>query len=241
MQFKLCPTCWVSKNIDKFYEQKSICKDCIKKRLRTPRGQYVWEQEQKPLEEQMKICSDCIEEKYLISDFRSDTSSGYLKYKTYCKVCESKKKSIWFQNRGPMTDKQRESYNKSQRNYTKRRRAKDPEFVETLNSYKRSRRALKEIQEYTLTEHFFLDLLEIYGEVCMYPGCDKTDELEYDHIIPVNWGRICDWSMLNAQILCASHNRSKKDKYSMDFRSMEIPIGDEEPAGNLDIRDFLLL
>lgn len=66
-------------------------------------------------------------------------------------------------------------------------------------------------------------MIGLYGERCMWPGCKKsineTNPLTLDHVIPLELAtfetKLHDIS--NFQILCKSHNSSKRTKI-MDFR-----------------------
>ena len=58
------------------------------------------------------------------------------------------------------------------------------------------------------------ELVSLYGETCLYPGC-KSTELTIDHVIPLSKGGTSDVD--NYQQLCRSHN-SQKGASSTDYR-----------------------
>lgn len=59
-------------------------------------------------------------------------------------------------------------------------------------------------------------LLKIFGAKCMFPGCEATETLELDHIIPLSKGGPNTFA--NAQILCLYHNRRKANVEHTDYR-----------------------
>lgn len=58
-------------------------------------------------------------------------------------------------------------------------------------------------------------LLDFYGVACMYPGCINTD-LTLDHVVPLT--KSGEHAVYNFQILCSSHNSSKGNYRSTDYR-----------------------
>ncbi len=88
-----------------------------------------------------------------------------------------------------------------------------------------------------MTPTFWQDLLALCSNSCQ--KCGASEKLQYDHIIPVSWGRICDWSLLNAQILCADCNNKKSDSFTFDFRDMSVLIPGEEDSIDIDIFTML--
>ena len=47
--------------------------------------------------------------------------------------------------------------------------------------------------------------------MCQFPGCDKKDNLHFDHIIPISKGGT-SISIKNIQLMCAKHNLEKNNK-----------------------------
>lgn len=63
-------------------------------------------------------------------------------------------------------------------------------------------------------------LVDFYGPQCMYPNCTKDlaeFPLQIDHIIPLS--KKGPHSVDNFQLLCKSHNSSKGNRNSIDYRS----------------------
>lgn len=61
-------------------------------------------------------------------------------------------------------------------------------------------------------------LVEIYGDACLFPGCEETENLHIDHITPRSEGGFD--SMSNYQLLCAFHNISKGASFA-DYRRID--------------------
>lgn len=58
-------------------------------------------------------------------------------------------------------------------------------------------------------------LVDLYGEYCLFPGCDEVDNLHIDHVIPLALGGPDVFD--NYQLLCQHHNCSKGATY-VDYR-----------------------
>ena len=58
-------------------------------------------------------------------------------------------------------------------------------------------------------------LKEKYGNRCLYPGCEETENLQIDHVVPRSRGGVDDFS--NYQLLCREHNM-KKFVHDTDYR-----------------------
>ena len=55
--------------------------------------------------------------------------------------------------------------------------------------------------------------------ICAEPGCDERDNLDADHIMPLQLdGQSC---LVNCQLLCKRHNLSKKDKHPADWAAYQ--------------------
>lgn len=59
------------------------------------------------------------------------------------------------------------------------------------------------------------ELINFYGNYCMYPGCERSD-LTIDHIVPLSIGGA--HVVWNQQILCVMHNCSKGNRNCTDYR-----------------------
>lgn len=60
-------------------------------------------------------------------------------------------------------------------------------------------------------------ILKLFGNKCLYPGCDRTD-ITMDHIVPIKMGGAHD--TYNVQPLCQSHNSQKHTK-TIDYRGID--------------------
>lgn len=59
------------------------------------------------------------------------------------------------------------------------------------------------------------ELKRLYGETCLFPGCDEVDNLHIDHVLPKSHGG--DDHIDNYQLLCEHHNCSKGATH-VDYR-----------------------
>lgn len=236
--YQLCLGCWRSRLEAKFDQHKSgnrrsLCYDCRNARRAEPKTLYYREQKSKPVDLRMKICTMCFEEKFE-AEFHK---KGDGRVSSRCIPCR----------RGTFRT---EEYREYANNYMREKRRKNPEVVLRISEYNRNyrktdagrqkhreshlmRKSKIKSQEYSLSPDFFELMLETYGQRCMQ--CGESQDLQYDHIVPVSWGRVCDWSILNAQILCSSCNIAKSDRISIDFRPMSVPIPGEEDCIDIDL------
>lgn len=76
---------------------------------------------------------------------------------------------------------------------------------------RRARKVNSEVSRFPTLQ----ELILVYGEQCMYPGC-KRKELTVDHVVPLSIGGSHTWG--NAQILCGFHNSQKGNRNSEDYR-----------------------
>ena len=95
---------------------------------------------------------------------------------------------------------------------TKYRKA-HPEVFRIANHLRRARVAQNTIE--VVPNDILSILVDLYGNSCMYPGCERVD-LTLDHIIPVSKGG--PHAFDNFQILCKYHNTSKGNRNSIDYR-----------------------
>ena len=63
-------------------------------------------------------------------------------------------------------------------------------------------------------------------ERCRWPGCDRRDDLTFDHIVP--WSVRPSWKFDNTTILCRPHNVEKGDQ--PDPTGVLISLAAEEAA-----------
>ena len=56
-----------------------------------------------------------------------------------------------------------------------------------------------------------LALIDRDGYVCNMPGCNVTEDLTVDHVLPISRGGTDD--LANLQFLCRSHNSAKGDRH----------------------------
>lgn len=63
------------------------------------------------------------------------------------------------------------------------------------------------------------DLISLYGDTCLFPGCVRTD-IEMDHVIPLSLGGA--HALENLQPLCKTHNAAKGNRNSNDYRGVTI-------------------
>lgn len=67
----------------------------------------------------------------------------------------------------------------------------------------------------------FSDISCFFGGRCMHPGCEATEKLTLDHVLPLSMGgKHCN---TNFQILCRSHNSSKGARMA-DYRSGRVLV-----------------
>lgn len=260
LRFKLCGVCWRSKGINSFSKsyrssdgpETSKCAKCQKLKIPTPRRQYYDGQAALPVESRNRVCTSCfIEKNESVWFFKK----GSGRFNSRCRECIKPYSKMMYEKKmasGGLTEKEKESQKFARQRWYQRKMKDDYESFRLIMNeryrawYRTSagskstekRNDICRLQVNTLPPDYW-DILLKMSEVCMFPGCQKSDDLEYDHIVPVSWGLMCDWSMLNAQILCKSHNCSKNNRYSMDFRPMIIPLEGEEDCEYFDIRNHL--
>lgn len=75
-----------------------------------------------------------------------------------------------------------------------------------------------------LNENDLLAVYEFYGGHCLVPGCTNTD-YQFDHVIPLEKQGLN--ARRNLQLLCESHNKSKRAK---DYRNGRICPDDYKPT-----------
>ena len=179
-----------------------------------------------------KKCNACGVEKPFDDYYKS--KSGKYGYMGQCKKCmaERKDKESAVARATAWNRENKERRSEIQTKYSTSDRGR---VIKCQNEQKR--RSRKNDIEYTLPDNFFELALEYYGSKCM--KCSETEELTYDHIIPVNWGTLCSSSFLNLQILCKPCNSSKRDRESIDYRPRELSILGEGIEEKFDIRSLL--
>ncbi len=95
--------------------------------------------------------------------------------------------------------------------YTKKYFSTHPEKLKEL---KRNRYALKKKAIGKIKSSEWKNVVEKYGNKCIYPGCENT-KVTMDHIIPLSLGGT--HTIDNVQPLCHSHN-SRKHIKTTDYR-----------------------
>ena len=244
--FHLCLGCWKSRGSEKFKKTSKgnisqICLPCYKDGRRVPEFEFKKSQEHLPIVDRLKFCNACDDLKKR-SDFYPKSGSkkqyGEDPRSNICAVCDVANqqqrkdplaKSAYDKKRYPTIRAKKKEYDVRYNQLPHRKLANSEQA--------RKRKAQIKNQEHFLPTNFFELALAYYGEVCM--KCGSTEDLTYDHIIPVNAGRICDWSFLNLQILCQSCNSSKSDHFMFDYRPMDIGILSIEGSETIDILSLL--
>jgi hypothetical protein len=85
---------------------------------------------------------------------------------------------------------------------------KNPEKQTAKNQNRRSANG-------KITHQEWKEVLEKYGNKCLYPGCERTD-ITLDHVVPLSVGG--SGGKDNVQPLCGFHNSSKGTN-TIDYRS----------------------
>lgn len=83
-----------------------------------------------------------------------------------------------------------------------------------IDSDRHARRRAREGAE-PLPHGYKAAMVEHYGDVCLFPGCARTD-LTFDHVVPLALGG--PHVLANGQLLCVSHNSSKGARHTTDYR-----------------------
>lgn len=65
-------------------------------------------------------------------------------------------------------------------------------------------------------------LARLFGQQCMAPGCEKTDRLQLDHVIPLS--KKGAHTVENFQLLCESCNQAKRDHLEADYRPAGVSL-----------------
>lgn len=93
---------------------------------------------------------------------------------------------------------------------------KNPEKLRSLRARWAAKRRTLEATIEPMSKDAWKYLTETFGEYCLVPGCGVIDQLEIDHVVPLSRGGSNDLD--NLQILCKSHNASKSNRHSTDYR-----------------------
>lgn len=83
-----------------------------------------------------------------------------------------------------------------------------------VNAIGENRRARKMGNGGKITAAEWISIKEKYGNMCLYPGCNRTD-ITMDHVIPLALGGT--HTADNVQPLCSHHNKKKSAKIK-DYR-----------------------
>lgn len=244
--FNLCMACWKSRKSSQFrYTSKGniseVCVDCYESGRRNLAVEYRRLNEARPQEDRRKICNMCFEEK-LRSEFYPKSGLpgkvGKDQRMSHCKECDIKHQKARKDPKAKSRyDRERYLSIREDKKMYDRWYNSLPRRVAANREAHYRRKSNINNQDNTLPSGFFEKALEYYGERCM--RCESGALLTYDHIIPVSWGRVCDHSFLNLQILCRSCNSSKSDHASIDYRPMNMQILGVERQEHLDIFTML--
>lgn len=168
-----------------------------------------------------KVCTGLCGLEKPLDQFNKNRDGKFGRY-SQCKVCQSLyKKSydevnrdrksaegrIWYQNNRELKLEQSRLWAKN--NPDKKREA----------TYRRKARLAASPN--SMPTNYWNILLGFYGAKCAQ--CGSTENLTHDHVIPISWDG-SEHSLRNSQILCDTHNYSKQDRNSDDYRDWSVGI-----------------
>jgi len=107
--------------------------------------------------------------------------------------------------RAKWIEENRERYEETRRAYVERNREKIRERLRLIAHKRR-----EHYRKGDMPNGAWTVLLDFYGPRCMNPGCNRTDDLQLDHIVSLARGGVHHIS--NTQVLCGTCNRRKMTK-----------------------------
>ena len=163
----------------------------------------------------IKTCTQCGEGKHLSLFPKNKTmKDGHL---NQCKDCKREYKKKWYQQNAQehiktvkkWRDENRQEYLKSLRKW----RTKNAESYRLIQSNSEAKRTalMKKNGAYKVTSK---DLTRMKQQPCAF--CGSTQDIQIDHVTPIAKGGV--HGIGNLQPLCAKCNRSKHDKYMIQFK-----------------------
>ena len=160
-----------------------------------------------------KRCVSCGENKSLKEFYKqSDKKDGH---SSRCISCsKSYLKDYYKNNRDEMIDYAKNWQSEHPDRASEHKKKWFSNNHEKGRLYRQNRRAKIKNNGGTITAQEWQSVLDMYGNRCLYPGCDRTD-LEMDHVKPIELGGTN--TVDNIQPLCVHHNRSKGTKW-IDYR-----------------------
>lgn len=168
----------------------------------------------------MKKCSKCGVVKALshFNAFRASKDG----VRPDCKECKRADDKRYREENQDKRDAWNRSNSKMQSAWLKEYRATDngKEVLRRKDQKRRAARRNAIVEECACPETSVL--VAFYGKACLFPGCNKAVPT-LDHVTALyNGGKHTYW---NTQPLCRSHNSSKRDWHSTDYREGHNPWG----------------
>lgn len=254
-EYSLCLGCWKSKPINKFEiskrtgKPKSLCWTCKGRKVKHPQTVYYNEQLSKKEADRNKICNACFEEKN-VSEFSPRGVNKNMAYRSECRDCEAeyrrtekyKSDARRRSKEDPLRTIKRNEYRaKNKDRINAQRRARRAVFGPSPREvyWRSSRRAKEKCVRNELPPNFMEIARDHWGDFCQ--KCGSSEDIHFDHIVPLSWGLVSSNSWANLQLLCASCNLQKSYRVTIDFRDMSIPIYDsyEKSFEGVDILKLL--
>lgn len=170
----------------------------------------------------MKLCKTCGETKSLELFSKCSRNSDGLQSK--CKSCFSEYYKSTAEIQKARFAEWRSNPENAERARETRRAYKASEHgrmkIKSLKSARRARERGAHLVDPDISDAFKI-VTGMYGNVCMYPECDRID-IELDHVVPLSLGGT--HSISNLQVLCEHHNRAKGNRSCADYRNLELVI-----------------
>lgn len=170
----------------------------------------------------MKLCRTCDETKPLEAFSKCSRNSDGLQ--TKCKECFSAYYKSTADVQKARFAEWRSNPDNVERAKETRRAYKASEHgrmkIKSLKSARRAKERGAHLVDPDISDAFGI-VIDMYGDVCMHPECDRRD-IELDHVIPLSLGGA--HSISNLQVLCEHHNRAKGNRSSADYRNLELVI-----------------
>lgn len=217
MKNKTCKKCGETKPLDYFHKGKRMkdgyrneCKECNKA------YQKKWREEN--AEHHREYVSEYCKRRY------QENRAEKLDYqkKRYQENRAEKleyQKRYYEENRLEILEQSKKYYQQNKerhRELTRKWKQNNPERHKIIwrNGNARRRARKKTNGSYKVTNK---DLAKLYNQPCVF--CGELGDIQIDHVIPIARGGV--HGIGNLQALCEPCNRSKKDKYMIEFKQQK--------------------